>query len=277
VSDTPAGRPALDQGRLADVAGWQVEVVPETPSTNALVSDCARAGTAEGLVITTEHQTAGRGRLDRGWTMPPRAALAVSVLLRPDVPAERWPWLPLMTGVAVVGAVRELGYDAGLKWPNDVLAHGRKLCGILVERVEAPADSSTGDGAAAVVGIGLNTSLTAEELPVPTATSLALEGGAPVDRTEVLVTLLRHLSASYAAWRERPDELAATYVELSVTLGQRVRAELPGGGALVGAATGIDRYGRLEVLPDRADDTVAVGAGDVVHLRPAPTTDTGMQ
>ena len=270
VSDTPAERPVLDQARLADVPGWRVEILAETPSTNAVVAARARSGAAEGLAVTTEHQTAGRGRLDRGWAMPPRAALAVSALLRPSVPAERWPWVPLMTGVAVVGAVRDLGYDAGLKWPNDVLVRGRKLCGILVERVETPL------GPAAVVGIGLNTSLTAAELPVPTATSLALEGDAPVDRTEVLVLLLRHLTASYDTWRERPHELAATYAQMSVTVGQRVRAELPGGSELVGVATGIDAQGRLEVLADGEAGPRAVGAGDVVHLRPAPDAG-GMQ
>jgi len=268
------GRPALDQARLAHTPGWRVEVVPETPSTNAVVSARAREGTAEGLVVTTEHQTAGRGRLDRGWEMPPRAAIAVSVLLRPDVPAERWPWLPLMAGVAVVETVRELGCDAGLKWPNDVLVRGRKLCGILVERVEGSAGSKP--GAAAVVGIGLNTSLSADELPVPTATSLAIESGAPVDRTEVLATLLAHLGTAYDAWRERPDELAAAYGRLSVTVGERVRAELPGGSALVGQATGIDPWGRLEVRPDQGGESVAVGAGDVVHLRPAPPAAGGM-
>lgn len=264
MPDSPIQRPALDHVRLAGLTGWRVEILPETPSTNAVAAARAREGAAEGLVLTTEHQTAGRGRLDRGWTMPPRAALAVSVVLRPDVPPQRWPWLPLMAGVAVAEAVRERGYAAGLKWPNDVLIEGRKLCGILVERVETPT------GPAAVVGMGLNTSLTADELPVPTATSLAVESGATVDRTEVLVALLAHLRASYDAWRERPEELAAAYARLSVTVGEHVRAELPGDAALVGTATGIDDLGRLEVTPDDGSPTVAVGAGDVVHLRPAP-------
>lgn len=268
-------RPALDRRRLAQISGWQVEILSDTPSTNAVVGARAREGAPEGLAVTTEHQTAGRGRLGRGWSMPPRSAVAVSVLLRPDLPAQRWPWLPLMTGVAVAGAVRELGFDAGLKWPNDVLIHGRKLCGILIERVETPT------GPAAVVGIGLNTSLSAEELPVPTATSLTLERDVPVDRTEVLAALLAHLTTAYACWRERPVELAAAYGALSVTVGERVRAELPGGSELVGLATGIDESGRLEVLPDGAVDgageVVAVGAGDVVHLRPAAPTTGGVQ
>ncbi|MEP9383967.1 biotin--[acetyl-CoA-carboxylase] ligase [Nocardioides sp. KR10-350] len=260
-------RPPLDAVRLAAVSGWDVEILPETPSTNAVVAERARQGAPEGLVVTTEHQTAGRGRLDRAWSTPARSALTVSALLRPDsVPAERWPWLPLMTGVAVADTLRGQGYAAGLKWPNDVLISGRKVCGILVERVDSPV------GPAAVVGIGLNTSLAADELPVPTATSLALEKGAPVDRTELLHALLEQLTTSYAAWRERPQALTEAYLGLSVTVGRYVRAELPGGD-LVGTATGIDASGRLEVVPDGGTDPVAVGAGDVVHLRGAPAPD----
>lgn len=253
-------RPPLDPAALADVPGWSVEILPATPSTNAVIAERARAGAPGGLVLTTEHQTAGRGRLDRVWAMPPRAALALSVLLRPTgAPAARWPWLPLMTGVAVAEALRELGYDAGLKWPNDVLIRGRKVCGILVERVETPS------GAAAVLGIGLNTSLSAEELPVPTATSLALEGDGPVDRTAVLAAVLAQLTTAYDAWRGAPDRLAADYRRLSVTVGEQVRAELPDGSALAGLATAIDPDGRLVIAHDGVE--TPLGAGDVVHAR----------
>lgn len=252
-------RPPLDPARLA-VPGWSVEILPETPSTNAVVGARAREGAPAGLVVTTEHQTAGRGRLDRGWTMPPRAALAVSALLRPEgVPADRWPWLPLMAGVAVAGTLREMGYAAGLKWPNDVLIDGRKVCGILVERVETPT------GPVAVVGIGLNTSLAADELPVPTATSLLIESGAPVDRTEVLAALLRRLTAAYDAWLTAPERLQADYRGLSVSVGEQVRAELPDGSVLAGMASAIDRHGRLVISHDGQE--TAVGAGDVVHAR----------
>ena len=86
-------RPSLDRSRLDELpGGWRVEVLDETPSTNAVLAERARSGEAPGLVITTEHQTAGRGRLDRGWTTPARSALAVSALLRPSpsIPVERW-------------------------------------------------------------------------------------------------------------------------------------------------------------------------------------------
>jgi BirA family biotin operon repressor/biotin-[acetyl-CoA-carboxylase] ligase len=247
-----------------------VEILPETPSTNAVVADRARQGAPEGLVVVTEHQTAGRGRLDRTWETPPHSALTFSVLLRPpveQVPAQRWPWLPLLTGLAVTSVLREEGYAAGVKWPNDVLLRNaageeRKVCGILVERIE------TLDGPAAVVGIGLNTSLTADELPVPTATSLALESGRPVDRTAVLLHLLRGVFAHYADWVADPDALRPAYAAASSTLGREVRAEMPGGQTLVGTATAIDETGRVVIATAQGEQ--AVGAGDVVHLRPIP-------
>jgi BirA family biotin operon repressor/biotin-[acetyl-CoA-carboxylase] ligase len=251
---------SLDAARLGALEPtWRVEILAETPSTNAVCSERARAGGPAGLVITTEHQYAGRGRLDRVWEMPPRAALATSVLLRPELPAARWPWLPLMAGVAVARTV-----GGRVKWPNDVLLGPelKKVCGILVERIE------TADGPAAIVGIGINTSLAAEELPVPTATSLRIERGADVDRTEVLVELLGNLSSAYALLHDDPAHLAGEYLALSATIGRRVRAELPGGKDLTGTAIGVDEHGRL--LLDVAGETTAVGAGDIVHLRPAP-------
>jgi len=218
-------------------------------------------------VITTEHQTAGRGRLDRGWITPARSALTVSALLRPSpsIPVERWPWLPLMTGVAVASALRKKGYAAGLKWPNDVLIEGRKVCGILIERIETTGARSS---AAVVIGFGLNTSLTREELPIETATSLELESGAPVDRTEMLVALLGELRAAYEIWGSDPAELARRYRELSVTVGEQVRAELPGGDVWEGVATEIDDFGRLVIAT--GEGPRVVGAGDVIHARLRP-------
>jgi BirA family transcriptional regulator, biotin operon repressor / biotin---[acetyl-CoA-carboxylase] ligase len=246
---------------------YVVEILPATPSTNAVLAQRARDGAPEGLVLVTEHQTAGRGRLDRTWETPARSALTFSALLRPpeaQVPPQRWPWLPLLAGLAVTSTLRQEGYAAGVKWPNDVLIAGadgdRKVCGILVERIE------TSQGPAAVVGIGLNTSLTAAELPVPTATSLAIESGADVDRSALLAHLLRSLFGHYADWVADPEPLRAAYAGASVTLGRRVRAELPGGEVLEGTAVAIDATGRVVVGTDAGER--AVGAGDVVHLRP---------
>ncbi|MGZ4466556.1 MAG: biotin--[acetyl-CoA-carboxylase] ligase, partial [Nocardioides sp.] len=154
-------RPALDEAALRsaltrDSGLWRsLDVVAEVGSTNAeLVARAADPDVAEGVVLVAEHQVTGRGRLDRVWTSPPRAGLTVSFLLRPDVPAARRGWLPLLTGVALAEAVGEVtGVRASLKWPNDLLAgDGRKLAGILAEST----------GTAVVVGVGLNVSTTAD-------------------------------------------------------------------------------------------------------------------
>lgn len=240
--------------------------MPETtPSTSADVAVAAREGAPEGLVVATEHQSAGRGRLDRRWQAAPGSSLALSVLLRPvAVPADRWPWLPLLAGVAVRAALRSAtGVDAQLKWPNDVLVGGRKVAGILVERVDGPV------GPAAVVGVGVNISMTAAQLPVVHATSLFLEGGTELDPERVLVALLLRLGEAYTTWCAAAGEAAYglrdTYTDACTSIGSRVRAQLPGGGEVSGLAAGVDDLGRLVVVT--AAGRVAVGAGDVVHLR----------
>ena len=160
----------------------EVRVLDEIASTNAVVA--AESDAAEGLVVVAEHQTAGRGRLDRSWVSPPRAGLTFSVLLRPEsVPEARWTWLPLLVGVALAEAVEGVTeVPTRLKWPNDVLVGDRKLGGILVERHDS----------AAVVGVGLNVTTTDAELPSPEATSLLLAGAEVTDRETVLRAVLAH-------------------------------------------------------------------------------------
>ncbi|NUR08705.1 MAG: biotin--[acetyl-CoA-carboxylase] ligase [Nocardioidaceae bacterium] len=260
VSHATPSRPPLDldalRSRLTGTP-WRVEVSAESPSTNADV--LARAGEEPGLELLSEHQTAGRGRLGRTWVTPARSALTFSVLVRAEVPLGRWPWLPLVTGSAVADALRGTAeVPATLKWPNDVLVGERKVAGILVELADTAA------GPAAVVGVGLNTTLTQDELPVPTATSLALEGAATTDRTllaaEVLLALVRHLDV----WRAGGSPRAA-YLGYAATVGRRVAVDLPGGARVEGHAVDVDDDGRL--LVDDGTTVHALGAGDVVHVR----------
>jgi BirA family biotin operon repressor/biotin-[acetyl-CoA-carboxylase] ligase len=240
----------------------EVRVVAETGSSNADLA--ARAAEDEGLVLVAEYQNAGRGRLDRQWTAPPRSGIFVSVLLRPDdVPVQHWGWLPLLVGVAAAQATtRVAGIDVRLKWPNDLLVGERKLAGILAERA----------GSSVVVGMGLNVSLREDELPVPGAVSLGLAGSITTDRDPLLRAVLRDLETWYGRWRAaggdaRASGLHAAYTESCATIGRRVRVELPAGQTLVGTATGIDDDGRLIVATP--DGPQPVGAGDVVHVRPA--------
>ena len=270
MPETADPRPPLDAGALRarpDLASYDVEVVAAAPSTNALVADRARQGAPEGLVVVAEHQTAGRGRLDRTWETPDRAALTFSVLLRPSVEPARWPWLPLLTGYAVGWALREAGADACLKWPNDVTVEDRKVAGILVERVDTP------DGPAAVLGIGLNVHQSREELPVAHATSVALETGSTPDRQAILAAILTVLRREYDGWQGSDGaSLAASYQRVCTTVGREVRVDLPSGETLTGRAEAVDGDGRLVV--ESEGRLVAVSAGDVVHVRSQTSPDT---
>lgn len=243
---------------------WQIRRVRETGSTNVDVAALARDGAAEGTVLVTEYQSAGRGRLDRTWEAPAGSSLTASFLLRPtDVPVARWPWLPLLAGVAAVEALAELGVsDAGVKWPNDVLIGEHKLAGILVERVDTPT------GSAAIAGVGLNVLQGRNQLP-PTATSLRLHGAADVGPDDVLTALCDRLAEHYTAWRSSAGDpaggLGVAYRRHCVTLGRYVRAELPAGTMTEGRAVDVDDSGRLVL--DTGSGRLPVGAGDIVHLR----------
>lgn len=258
-------RPPLDVDGLRRALGerWaRVDVADELESTNAVLMDDVDA--PDRTVLAAEHQTTGRGRLDRTWQSPPRAGLTFSVVLRPTAPIPTWGWLPLLAGVALYEALRDAtGVELALKWPNDLL-HGpseAKLAGILAQT----------SGEAVVVGIGLNVTTTRDELPVPTATSLALCGATELDRTTLLTEILQRIDARAAQWSDVAGDaeacgLAAAYRAACATLGRRVAVTTTTGASVVGDARGIDSDGRLQV--DTGDRLEVVGAGDVEHLRP---------
>ncbi|MBO4206495.1 biotin--[acetyl-CoA-carboxylase] ligase [Micromonospora echinofusca] len=289
---TDLDRPPLDVRRLrrallAPAGPWRrLELHAETGSTNADAAEAARAGEPEGLVVVAERQTAGRGRRDRTWQSPPRAGIAVSVLLRPGeaVPERDWPpvptsgygWLPLLAGVALVEAVNRLAeVDAVLKWPNDLLVGGAKCAGILAEAV--PGGMIPGGDSlppAIVLGIGLNVTLRADELPPnPTglpATSLRLAGAVATDRDPLLRALLRAVAGWYDRWRYAGGDAGAcglhsAYLEACDTVGRTVQVLLPDGSALSGTATGVDDDGQLFVRTAAGERRVS--AGDVLHVR----------
>ena len=264
------GRPPLDgpalTARLTSGSElWRsLEVRDRVGSTNAELAAAAAADAPEGQVLVAEHQDAGRGRLDRTWTSPPRAGLTVSLLVRPDVPAARRAWLSLLTGVALAEAVGETtGVRASLKWPNDLLApDGGKLAGILAETT----------GPAVVVGVGLNVTTTAAELP-GTGTSLVLQTGGPVDRGAVLLGFLRAFERRYLPWVAALGDpvasgLARDYLAWCSTVGTAVTVTLPDGSTLDGAAESVDWDGRLVVRT--AGGVVELASGDVRHVRRTP-------
>lgn len=260
---------ALDRS-TSDGPGWgPVAWLPSTGSTNVDAVDQVREGAPEGFTVTADEQTGGRGRLGREWVSPSGAGLLMSVVLRPIVPQRTWGWVPLLTGLAVVDALRDAGVPASLAWPNDVMVDGaawdgsagpRKLGGLLAERVEE----------ALVVGIGVNVDLATDELPVPRATSVRLEGGG-VRREELLVAVLDRLRARYLRWQLADGDadragLLADYAARCLTLGSPVRATLPGDDVVEAVGERVDPDGRLVLrLPDGGERAVA--AGDVLLVR----------
>jgi BirA family transcriptional regulator, biotin operon repressor / biotin---[acetyl-CoA-carboxylase] ligase len=242
---------------------WDVRRFEEIDSTNTYLQRQARLGAPEGTVAVAEHQSAGRGRLDRRWEAPPGASLLVSVLFRPDFdPSELHLCTVAMALAAAEACRRVAGVGPVLKWPNDLLVGEGKLAGVLAE---AEFDAGPGGAVAVVVGLGLNV-----DWPGPAGgggTSLLELAGDPVDRSALLDALLDALSArralldSVAGRRQVVAELR----NQCATLGRRVRVELAAE-VVLGMATAIDDAGQLVVRT--SDGPRTVSAGDVVHLRP---------
>lgn len=260
---------------LALAAAPLLETIDAVGSTNAELAERERrAAQPHGTALLTLDQTAGRGRLDRRWVAPPGTALAVSVLLAGDLAPEALPWLPIVGGLAARDAVAaELpAATVTVKWPNDVLVGGadgveRKVAGVLAEVVAA-----TG---AVVLGVGVNTAMRREHLPVPTATSILLEhpqstgtdGLADRVAAAVLSGILERFAALASAGGDA--ERAGIHAEAQArcgTIGRRIRVDLPAGERVTGTATGLAASGALAFVGDDGG-IAAVHAGDVTHLR----------
>jgi BirA family biotin operon repressor/biotin-[acetyl-CoA-carboxylase] ligase len=251
--DFPLSRSAVPDLRVLD----------SSPSTNSeLIALATDATVPSFAAVLTLDQTAGRGRLDRSWVAPAGTALALSVLVRGALRHPLASWLPLLVGLTLAEALDEqVGARVALKWPNDLLLDGRKVCGILVEVAPGGRD--------AVIGSGLNLTQTAAQLPVDTATSLAL-AGSPITPAQLDAVIARYL-ARLRNELEAPGPVSRLRERVTArcaTVGSEVRVTLADGSALVGTATGIDATGRLEVST-AAGDAVVVAVGDVTHVRPA--------
>ena len=244
--------------------GWLIQVVTETGSTNDDLAAVAAGGGAGGQVLVAELQQTGKGRRGRIWTAAPGAGLTMSVLIdAPGVPPARRSWIGVIGGLSLVRAVAVVtGLPAALKWPNDLLVDGRKCAGLLAEAV----------GDQLILGMGLNVSLDAAELPRPDATSLLLAGAATLDRTALAAAVLDELGGWLDRWRAAAGDpersgLRTAFAAVCATLGHRVRVELPSGEHVVGMAVDIAGDGSLVV--QTATGVRSFSAADVHHLRSA--------
>ncbi len=221
-------------------------------------------------VLATGSQTAGRGRAGRDWIAPAGSSLAVSVLLRPSIKPEQLGWLPLLAGLAMANTIAEFLPTANVtvKWPNDVLVGEHKISGVLSELLP--------DLSGVVVGAGVNLTQSLNELPIPTATSLAIEGATSLaeakgeDLELVLTAYLTELKRLYgefaaAGCNAVKSGLRDQVIASCGTIGRQVRAMLPGQQEIIGKALTIEDTGRLVIAAD--GQLTPVAAGDIIHLR----------
>ena len=204
-------------------------------------------------ILASEYQTSGRGRLDRTFTAPAMSALTFSLYIEPKVERDEWSFLTLLAGLSVHEALAALDpqVSVGIKWPNDLLIGEKKFVGMIAQATKK----------GVVLGIGINVGMSADELPVENATSLALEGFSNLNRNEILACIINHFEINLEMW-EHDQSFLAHYRSASVTLGKDVEVTLPGGGVIRSKAVGISNTGAL-LLEDGSEVTV----GDVVHLR----------
>ncbi|MDU4961250.1 MAG: biotin--[acetyl-CoA-carboxylase] ligase [Sporomusaceae bacterium] len=248
-----------------EFVGHSVYYYTSISSTNNEAKRLANEGCADGSLILTEEQKAGRGRLARGWFSPYAKGIWCSVVLRPPFPPQEAPKCTLLAAVAIARAIRAAGVDCGIKWPNDILWQGKKLVGILTE-MSAEMDAIN----YVVIGMGINVNTASEDFPPELreiAASLASIRGQAVSRTQLLVDLLRELESLYVqACREGFDAILKEWRALSVTLGQTV--DIFGiNRSFSGQAIDIDSEGAL--LVQTGDGIERVIAGDV-SLRAKP-------
>ena len=232
---------------------WRVSVVDLTASTQSDLAELVNASVAKsGEVIAAEFQSIGRGRLDRKFEAPPQSALLFSFYITPKRARSDWSFISFLAALAMREVITEnLTENTTLKWPNDILIGDKKVAGLLAQQIS--------DGV--IVGIGLNVAMDADELPVPTATSLALSGSNNLDRNLLFSAFLNRFENIFKDWDSGNDFLEK-YRQVSSTLGRQVRVEVLGRDSIEAEAVAITAQGAL-ILSDGTE----VNVGDVVHLR----------
>ncbi|MET3941156.1 BirA family biotin operon repressor/biotin-[acetyl-CoA-carboxylase] ligase [Paenibacillus sp. PvP094] len=243
------------------VFGRKALILDSTLSTQGDVQQMAEQGQAEGAVVLAEEQTGGRGRFGRKWFSPPGKGIWMSILLRPEQPLRNTPQLTLLTGVAVCRAVRaHTGADAGIKWPNDLLINGRKMCGILLESAVEDHELRY-----CIAGIGVDVNFDLTDYPedlTSIATSIKVETGQQVDRTKLTAAILNEMEHLYLLYqREGFGVIASLWEALSVTIHREVKVSNPQGD-IEGTAIGLDPSGAL-IVEKRSGERITVVSGEI--------------
>ena len=252
----------LDAGRIKKdlVTNWlgrDILILPEASSTNA-VALSSIGQRKSGSIILAETQKEGRGRLSRGWASPP-GGIWMSLVLRPNIPLSRVYRINMAASVSICRAVCQLGLEAGIKWPNDILIREQKLCGILTE-LGAQVDRLD----YAVVGVGLNANNDTAAFPGQwRSTSLAARLGRSIDRCALIAAILNEMEQALDDIKSH--ELYEEWCSRSLTLGKRVRIS-SAEGELIGQVLDLDQDGAL--ILEQGGDRRRILAGDCIHLRP---------
>ena len=236
----------------------QIRSYEDIDSTNAEAKRLAKRGAPEGILVVAEAQTAGRGRGGHRWDSPPGGSIYMSILLRPKFEPEIAPMLTLLMANSVADAVLECtGLEVRIKWPNDLVLHGKKICGILTE-MEVMQNKIQN----VVIGVGINVNMKefSEEIQ-DTATSLLLEGGKTVDREKLIASAGRHFAADYDQFCKDRDlrSFQKHYNEMLINRGREVQI-LGEKESYRGLAEGINEAGELLVTrEDGRKETVRAG------------------
>lgn len=248
---------------------FAVRALESTDSTQSEVQRLAAARAPEGTVVTARHQRAGRGRRGHEWWDAPGRSLLASVLLRPSAPPTVVPQLSLVGGLAVAEALAAAGVDARIRWPNDLMVDGRKVCGILAEASSQGPGDGAGELHHVILGIGINLNQTGFPEPLADqATSLRLVTGRAHDADAVLAAVLAHLEQRYTAWRAGGFAVLRTaWLAHALLPGQAVR--LPDGSLAVGEDVGDDGVLLARAADGRLIRVVSGGAVEEVTTHAA--------
>ncbi len=236
---------------------------PELDSTNNYARALAEGGAPEGVIVIAEQQTQGRGRLARRWLSPPGVNLYCSIILRPTLAPARAPQITLMAAVALTEAIAAFSpVPAAIKWPNDILAGGKKLAGVLTEAV---ADARQVQWV--ILGIGVNLNYTLQTMPQEIrerATSLSILAGRRISREDFLRRLIQDLDRCYAILEDQGFPALAPKWDARFDLrGRNVRVDMTDR-SMVGRALGIDPDGLLII--ESSGRLERIVAGDVIAL-----------